>query len=179
MLHYPKQKGFIILIVLIFMQVFILLNWYAIESVLLLNKLSRNIVGQARQDDYAKKILLQIELSLISSIPNCVIPTIEESQLTAKPLSFWEAKSCSGIFNALKYYYVVELLSNDSCALVDQAKNLTATYFRITLLLDSNNHDARIFSQSTFIRPNASLNFCKGVKHYVQLGRQSWRELDY
>lgn len=174
-----NPNGFVILIVLIFMQVLILLNWYGIKNILLLNRFSKNISVHDKLFENAQNSLKQVEANLILGMPDCVISFMEPSQIVSEPLSFWQAKSCSGNFQMFKYYYVVEPLPIDLCAIVDQVKNTSAAYFRITLLLYSNNDDARIYLQSTFVKPNVLLTPCKTLQHNVQMGRQSWRELDY
>jgi len=178
---YCKQKGFVILIVLIFMQILILLGWYALENVLLLVKFSKNMVSHDALYHPAETILSQIELETISELPPCIIPFTESGRLTAKPLNWWQSsQTCSGNFRMFQYYYVVEPLVIDSCAVIEHVK-ARAAYFRITLLLQSNTENARIFLQSTIIRPsmNVLLQQCEGSLHMVQAGRQSWRELDY
>lgn len=181
MLRYHKQKGFIILIVLVFMQIFMLMNWYAIENILLVINFSKNDTLHDGLVENAKKLLAQAESFLITKVPSCVISFSNSSRLIVMPLSWWQAKSCSGKFQSFKYYYVVEPLSADSCAIVDQAKNMSAAYFRITLFFDSNNDESRLFLQSTLVRPNTTtlLEPCKDLQHKVQVGRQSLHELDY
>lgn len=177
MLHYHKQNGFIILVVLVFMQIFILLNWYAIENIVLLLRESKNSVEQERIYEKANHILSRAESSVISHSPECVIPIMYSSQMVRQPLTWWAAKSCSGNFQGFKYYYVVEPLARDSCAIVDRIKKISAAYFRITVFLYSDKEDARIFLQSTLVKPDDSSDVCKSSQHSVQTGRQSWREL--
>ncbi len=177
MSHYREQKGFVLLLVLIFMQILLLLNWYAIENSVLLEKFSKN----ANQHDVlyyqAQAILADAGLLLMSHLPDCMISVTDSNEMILKPLSWWTAKSCSGNFQSIQYYYVVEPLATDVCALIDQIANVSAAYFRITVFLYSAKDDSRFFLQSTWIRPNVSQESCKNLPHSVQAGRQSWREL--
>ncbi len=182
MLLYHKNKGFVILIVLIFMQVFILLNWYAINDVLLLTKFTKNTSDHDFLFYQTKKILAHIELTMLSTLPTtCMISFVDSDELIEKPLNWWREKSCSGNFQTFKYYYVVEPLSIDNCASIEHAEPAVAEYFRITLFLQSAIDDTRFFLQSTLVRPYLSAVpvICAGQRHQVQMGRQAWRELVY
>lgn len=177
MLHYPKQNGFVILLVLVFMQIVVLLNWYAVENIFLLEKFSKNAVLHELLYYQAQKQLSYAESSLMSRLPDCIIPVIDSNKMLLKPLSWWTEKSCSGNFQSVQYYYIVESLASDVCAIIDHEKNMRAAYFRITVFVYSSIDDSRIVLQSTLIRPNVLQQPCKDLPHYVQTGRQSWREL--
>lgn len=174
---YHKQKGLVILLVLVFMQLLALLNWYAIQSVFLLEKLSKNAMFSETLYYQAKQELSHAETLLMLNLPDCMIPVTDVNQLQLKPLDWWTAKSCSGNFQSIQYYYVVESLMTDACAIIDQVQNTSAAYFRITVFLYSTVNGAKIFMQSTLVRPNVSQQPCKGVPHPILPGRQSWREL--
>ncbi len=177
MFRYSDQKGFVLFMVIFFMQILMLLSWYSIESTMLLKKFSQHIFSHDQLYYQAEGILSDIEHSILFELPSCMIPFTESGQLTEKPLSFWQSPvTCSGSLQSTKYYYVVEALTIDPCAIVENTKN-SAAYFRITLfLLGANN--AKIFLQSTIVRSGGYAQ-CKGPQHVVQLGRQSMRGLDY
>lgn len=178
MLRYPEQHGFVLLVVLIFMQMLFLLNGCLLESVLLLTKVNRKM---ALHEDYyhqAERILSIEETSAIFNLPHCLIAFTSPEVFTEKPLSWWEMQGCSGNFQSLQYYYVVESLGTDSCAVVSRAQQTVAAWFRMTLFLYSAKSEARIFLQSTFLRPGISGELCVGRQYVVLAGRQSFRELN-
>lgn len=178
MLHYHNQKGFVLLIVLFFMQALMLLNWYAIENVLLFMKFNRNTALHDLMYHQADTLLSHIESATISHLPDCIIHLSLTDQLIKNPLIWWQSQACSGNFHEFQYYYVIEPLTIDCCAFIDPIKKSSAEYFRITLFIHSNRDNARFFFQSTLVRP-ALLQPCQGIQHSVEIGRQSWRELDY
>jgi len=181
MLRFHRQNGFVILIVLVFMQILILLNWYVINNVLLLTRFSKNMAVHDLLYHQAKCVLTRVEAEVVSNLPDCLISFTDTDLLIAQPLTWWKAQSCSGNSQTFKYYYVVEPLAVDSCAIVDPVKKTIASWFRLTLFLYLNKGNARIFLQSTLVRPSTggAEQPCTGSHHTVQVGRQSSRELDY
>ncbi len=179
MWHYHKQNGFVMFIVLIFMQLFVLLTGYTMEDILLLTKLIKNMESHDLLIHQAESILSYTESVIISDLPHCVIPFTESGELVSEPLTWWESQGCSGQSQTMKYYYVVESLATDSCALVDHSSNTIADYFRVTLFLYSTENQARIFLQSTVVKPRVNIppQLCDGIQHEVQVGRQSCRGL--
>ena len=178
MLPFPKQNGFVMLIVVLFMQIFILLNWYTIESVFLLEKFTHNIELKNTIDLQGKNILNTIEYRVIQNIPNCVIPISEASKLVSSNFN-WQSKSCTGNFQTMQYHYVVEILKKDPCVILKAVPNAIGEYIRITLYFKKNNA-MQLFFQSTIIKPNFDISpaTCKGLQQFVQAGRQTWQELD-
>ena len=133
MLHFYRENGFVMLIVLVFMQILVLLNWYAIKDVLLLTRFSKNMAIHDLFYHQAEHVLARAEAAVVSNVPDCLIPFTESDLIVAKPFTWWKAQSCSGNFQTFKYYYVVEPLAIDSCAIVDPDKKTVASYFRLTL----------------------------------------------
>ncbi|HSW68886.1 MAG TPA: hypothetical protein VLI69_01840 [Gammaproteobacteria bacterium] len=179
MLHYHDQRGFVILVVLIFMQILILLNWYAMENIFLMKKFVKNSIQHDELYDQGKYILSELESDIVLNLPGCMVPFTESGELTERSLEEWEfSNACSGNYQGSKYFYVVESMGVDYCALVENVK--AAEYFRITLFLLSR-QDNKVFLQSTIIRPNENVMTqpCKGVSHFVEAGRQSMRELNF
>ena len=182
MLHYHnKNNGVILLTVLIFMQILILLNWCVLERAWLSQKSSKNFMMQDKLQYSSKQILSEIELMLTTQTVGCMIPITNSIELVHKPLTWWQsAITCSGNFQEFHYYYVVEPLIDDECAMIDET-GITASYLRITLLIVSNSYTPQLFLQSTSVKPSIKgmLYQCHRAQHRVQLGRQAWRELDF
>jgi len=174
MLRYErdKLKGFVLLTVLLFMQILALLALHVLEQALLANKMS-----QAHYQHY----LLFSEAEAVLKIaeahaPACEIAITNSQQLIKFPLVFWRSLSCSGIFSNFQYYYVTESLGEDPCADLSY-QNMTANYFRVTLLAILNNN-AKILLQSVIVKPTIVTKICHGNHHLVIAGRQTWRILE-
>lgn len=180
MLSYRKEKGFVLLIVLFFMQMLILMSWYSMEDILLFQKFNRNFAAHDLIYHQADNLLSSIESATISHLPDCIIPLSLADQLIKNPLIWWQSHGCSGNFHEIQYYYVIEPWTIDSCAIIEPINKAGAEYLRITLLMRSNRKDTRFFFQSTLIRLGINPSEqCHGIQHNVREGRQSWRELDY
>lgn len=175
--HHFKQDGFILIITLIFLQIFMLLGLFALQSHLWLNRNSRQFMFKQDMKQAAEYQLQQAEKQLIQSHLYCHIPITAAAILVAKTTSWWQSVSCAGNFQSFQYYYVVESLGDDICADVDQSQSV-ASYFRITLLMMSKLTSAQhIVLQSTVIKSHAITSLCMGSHHRVMVGRQSSREL--
>ncbi|HSW92962.1 MAG TPA: hypothetical protein VLJ15_01250 [Gammaproteobacteria bacterium] len=173
-----EQKGFVLIVVLMLMQLLFLLNACVIETVLLLTKMGERVMVHEDYYHEAGKTLFFEEELATSTLPPCLIDFIDPAVITEKPLDWWKMQGCSGNFQAVQYYYVVERSGMDSCAIFPSAQKTVAAWFRMTLFLYSPKEDARIFLQGTFIRPGVSDEPCIGRQHVVYAGRQSFRELD-
>ncbi len=178
MLPFHKSEGFVLLIVLVFIQIFSLLGLSAMNNVFLLLKTSNTLDIHSSYFHQSTVVLTIIESMVVHQIPDCVIPVTEPDVLIAKSLNWWQSYACSDTFSSLIYYYVVEPLAVDPCANIEHAGSSFADYYRITLFLFSRTGGARIFLQSSLVRPDTtSKGRCNGQKHVVRIGRQSWREL--
>ncbi len=167
-----SQTGIALVAVLIFMQILAILSWCAMESVLLEIKMTQNFVQHRRVFAAAEQALLMVEKNF--SADDCVDGKTTK-ELLAQPLSWWQAqKNCANNLHNFQCNYVVELLANDFCAKIDREKSVTASYFRITLLL-AKKEGAKFFLQSTIVQPSRVIGQCHGVSRWVTAGRQSWR----
>ena len=163
-----KEKGFALVIVLVMMQMLAVLSWYAIANVLLIKKSVGNTIKRHRAWYQSMQILHRLEAEVLNQNPVCLI---DPMYLVDKPLSWWQSSlTCTGNFQGLQYYYVVEFLGEDACAKVEYTQYIAA-YYRITLFYES------ILLQTTIAKPSLLHESCQGMHHSVMLGRQSWREL--
>ena len=174
MLHYAKVKlkGFALVTVLLFLQVFVLLGLYAIEQ----SRLALKTGGSYFQHHI---ILNNAENGLKTAeknAPACEIPVIEPAKLAMKPSSFWQALSCTRHFQGGQYFYVTEFLGSDPCADIF-SQRATAAYFRITLLAVSLHQETSILLQTIIVKPETPAQACHGDHRTVIVGRQMWREL--
>lgn len=178
MLHCVKSSGFVLIIVLVFMQVFALLSWCAIEGVLLEMKMLQQHQVSSQVMSNAEQILKKVEDSLLHYQSSCLIPQIESAQLLSRSLHWWQSSvTCAGIFRLFQYYYVVEFLGNDPCATVTSAALTTVNYWRITILVKPFVGSEKVWLQSTIATASDIRADCHGVFHDINIGRQSWCEL--
>lgn len=169
--------GYILIVILMFLQVATLLSLYAIQALWLENKLSH---------DHLQRMIIYMQVEHLASIIEqqlqetnsiCIVQTMSSEELRTKPITWWENESCAGIFQSIQYYYVVEPLGEDPCAHIRQTKESTANYYRLTLLgLDKDSGD-KLLLQSTFVKENPSAHSCEGAVHQIDAGQQSLRTL--
>lgn len=183
MLHCIKQQlGIVLLTVLLFMQIIVFLGLYAMQTSLILHKISQQDESNLTIKNAVETILHQVETDVLINMPLCQIPITSADELMVKSFAWWQSSvTCSGNFSSLQYYYVVEFLSEDPCALskqsvLDSFEEVSSAYYRITLFVITNNR-LGIKVQSTVIKTVNSQQTCKGLFHAVVVGRQQWHEL--
>ncbi|GEM_PF-1279574 len=177
-----KQSGMVLMLVLIFLEIFGMLSVRALQNCVLEKRITNNQFNKLFIFSSAQQIIKMAETHLEQSENvTCSIPVTPVYDLLHKSLDWWQSGiSCTGNFNLFQYYYVIEFLGSDPCALIEHGDNpqQNADYFRITLL--TTNYDtlgARIFLQTTLIKAGKAKLACLGSRHAVSKGRQSWREL--
>lgn len=127
----------------------------------------------------ASRVLMDVEARLDINQPVCVVSTASAVWLTKRPLSWWKQYACSGNVNAIRYYYVIERLAQEECHVItDRDLNLSADYFRITLLaLPDNIKGAKIRLQTTIARATGQVSLCQDKMRMITPGRQMQREI--
>lgn len=166
-----KQQGMILPIVLIFMQIFILLSLFALESGRIQLKISLALWQKELFSEKTQEKLQQIENTLPTQ---CVVSPIPEESLSEAPLSWWQAQSCADKTSSIEYYYIIESLGEDVCAVLDS--HHIADYYRVSLIgLDPLSGAIRRL-QTTYVSAISPWRSCVSHSHVVALGRQSWRE---
>jgi hypothetical protein len=166
----------VLLLVLIFLQVLSLLGLLLLQIAWIQIKQSQYLLRKETNLNLIMGALGEIESSEIST--DCIIPVTFTAILEQYPLSWWSARAtCAGNFQGLQYYYVVENLGLDPCAVVQEIPGkIIANYFRVTVV--GINADVDLMLQSTLIKPlEDSVSKCDGQIHTVKMGRQMWREL--
>lgn len=167
-----SQHGMILFLVLMMLQILSLFSWVALHAILLEKKSMQAELQNHDLHNISEVILAQIENQLAQLPVNCVISEVEPTVLVNKPLAWWQsAQTCAGNFQTFQYYYVIESLGNDACAVVANT-SFSADYYRITLLVSN------LFLQSTVIEASNRMIACADQSHAVKQGRQSWRELN-
>ncbi len=174
------QRGYIFFIVIVFLQIFSLVSLYSLEEIRNNIKSSAHYWQGYQYRLLVKNELQQLEMRIIQSA-SCVISHVSAIDLKKRSLTWWQANTCHDIVNGIRYYYAVEALDEDECAIAETSGNqssLIAQYFRISLLaLPHKLKGAGYLLQSTVVKPVVSAKVCSGQTHHVTAGRQMWREL--
>ena len=155
-----KHSGFILIIVLVFLQIFSLIGLFNITLVTnglkSTHHLSQGYYFRLRTREFMQNLEHQIR-------PECVIPITPATQLAKKLPSFWQLNACHANVDGIRYYYSMEWLGDDACA--------SSRYYRITVKA------SHYMLQSTIALPATIEQACEGKTHIVQPGRQGLREI--
>jgi Tfp pilus assembly protein PilX len=176
----PNAKGIVLIVVLILLQILALLGMYALEMSQLENKMSENSWRRYTMLSMTESALQIAETGVVQQIPVCMIPITPSNDLYNRPLNWWNSSAtCTGNFQSIEYHYVVELLGRDSCAYLE-TDQISAEYYRVSILGRAKNKNSIMRLQSTVILPRQSdsSDICLKIKHRVTEGRQMWREMN-
>ena len=175
------QKGFILLVVLFFLQLFSFLTLYSLQTASHAIKLSADTIRIRNDYLRANGILQQIESDLLRGTPDCIILPIAPMVLKKQPNQWWQQIACSGNLAKNRYDYLIESLGANACAVIDILSNnqlVTADYYRITLYYQPEvARKTGIYLQSTLVKPYVSSTPCSGISRKVLVGRQMYRQL--
>lgn len=178
-----NKQGFILPIVLLFMQLFALLSIYELDGAKLSMQISRDYFHVIKNNIIAKQILKNLEQDVVSQSDNpypCFISLTSSTQLVRSPLQWWGTHACSGNFDAMRYYYVLEWLGKNPCVNLDKITNnqlVAVNYYRLTLYVNDSKSAGIWFFQSTLVKPSEEAPLCKDKPYSITIGRQMWREL--
>src|SRR5689334_15861357 len=114
----PLEKGFVLFTLLLFLQLFSSVGLFALLNISMIMKINQH--GWDRKINQMKTdyILSLIETNFSTQTVSCLIPVMPVQQLAKEPLSWWQQYSCSGNLDGIRYYYAVEALGKDECAMV-------------------------------------------------------------
>jgi Tfp pilus assembly protein PilX len=166
------KLGFALFSTLLFMQILAILGLYALEQSFMLSKIVRVNLLKLQNENAAQALLEQIENKLQHQDPRCLLTPLGDEKLMA---AIYSKQACTGWSGSFAYRYVVEFLTQDSCALI--INQGVAEYLRVTLLVNAQRDEARTILQSTIIKPGVSQERCSATLHQVAAGRMSWVEL--
>lgn len=168
------MKGFILLIMLVFLQVVTLLGLATLSILEMTLKACYVSRLQAQRMHTAKAILRHAE----QAVPGCQIPVIAPNHLAKKSLLWWRQHACAGHLGKMQYYYLVESLGIDSCAMIKYKQNHRADYYRLTVFpVEIHIDSTPLLLQSVVVKAAVVFNICHSKLHVVTLGRQMWRAI--
>ncbi len=173
-----RNKGMILISVLIFLQVATFFILQALRLSTIETKQSHLALQKLTATFLTVRALHKIEQQIINNSQMCRIPVTDLKTLLTRPLDWWQSFStCGGYFENLEYYFVVEELGVDPCAIVHSYNHKVANFLRITLI--GIFREIKIKMQSVIVLPiDANLDVCKGILHPVISGRQHWHEIN-
>jgi hypothetical protein len=177
------QRGFVLVSVLVFLQIFVILILYNIRNISWESKIAHEYAEKHSQLTAAEKALKTAESTIANDVQFCQITRLLASKLLTQSLLWWQSNACAGNLDIFHYYYVIEHLQTDTCAeiadtLQVNSNRAVADYYRTTLLLVSTKAPGtRTILQSTFVISHAISEVCSGASHLVMSGRQFWHEL--
>lgn len=164
------KQGFILPMVLIFMQIFSLLSVYGMENSLTTMQLIQLSMTSESDSHLAAQILKQ--LSQLDSGTSCLVQA--NLNLHHQTLAWWQGNACKASMDERNYYYVLQHLGIDACAKIQDAN---ADYYRLTVyLMTTSRLTSRLLVQNTYIKPVHTIDICTGDSHPVLAGQQMWVE---
>lgn len=171
------HSGYILFIVLIFLQIFCLLGLYELSSIMSLLKTDSQSWERKKLLLHLHSVLHHLENNFLKQEINCLIPVIAPSLLIKKSSAWWNQHACHNI----KFNYVVEFLGENACAIVGMNSNnetLSAKYYRITLMdLSAKIAHSNLLLQSVIATTNNKVLACFDKPFQAVLGEQMLREL--
>lgn len=142
-----QHNGYVLLIVLVYLQLLVLLN---ITNIKQLTMLKKQIKMQSQQ--YFLKHEVSNILKVISKNKGdiCIRENYPVHYLQIQPLSWWQSHGCSGDSESGKYYYFITDMGKDECAgVVNQSNQLNMVhYYRVTLMLNAR---SMLLAQKTLV----------------------------
>lgn len=168
-----RHDGFVLLIVLVYLQLLVLLNITNIKQLMLLNKQIRLLERHAMFHNLMMNIVNKINEE---KIYHCEISPYPVRYIQQQSRSWWEAHACSGVAANFQYYFYQSDLGRDDCAVVDEQASQfhAAHYYRITLMIDSN---PSVIAQVVMIRPDKRQPSCTQTVRKVHGGKSVLRWL--
>jgi hypothetical protein len=132
-----KVQGFVLIIVLLFMQIFAMLSVCIIENHTLAMKMARSYQQKKHIFAVAEKFLASIGNMMAMNV-DCEVPVMDLSLLLNQPMDWWVKFGCQDHEEKLQIYYVYEVLQEN--------------ILRVTVqVFDLQNHAKEIL-QNTFIK---------------------------
>lgn len=169
------ETGIVLITVLLFLQLFTILGLFALQNGFLAKMTSQAFYQHDKDQRQAEYILSEVEKN--GSV-SCLTTVTERNDWISKPLDWWKSSAmCAGHKNHYQYYYAIESLGEDPCAYMEGQANKLAHYYRVTVLVLSENQKQKELLQSSIIKMDNMVRECEGKPHPIIPGRQMWRIL--
>jgi Tfp pilus assembly protein PilX len=176
-LHHRNSNGYVLIIVLIFLQVLSLLSWYSLSANKLMMTVNRDKEIYDHQTESARAALFQIENDIQGNEP-CLISPISVFQLSKRKNNWWHIHACE--IKEGHHQYVIEWLGLNPCAKIKWNNHLAwhAQFYRITLRSKSDtiHTDLHLLQSVVAIKTNDTMN-CPLSTYWIKEGVQMRREI--
>lgn len=169
------MRGFVLLVMLVYLQIFSLLAMNAMAVVAMQKKQLYQGYDLIKDRLSTQELLLGLQHQ---QVDGCQINMHTPDELDRADLNWWRRAACHGVKDGREYFYLREDLGVDACAMVEyEDKQLVAVrYYRDTLLyLSKLSYYQSVVGQSTFVVPEQTSLECKEAIKRLHPGRQMLR----
>lgn len=168
-----KESGYFLVVILFFIHIFSMIVLHELSSL-------KNEWVHARKkwqiisdNILSEHVLIGIEKGFANRRNACIISERNSAMLKGLSRSEWRKIGCQVTMKQTVYWYVIEHLAHDPCAVsLSSDVQPGMSYYRISLL----RHESASVLQS-IIALNDHQEVCVGTLHHRMQGRQSWQEL--
>ncbi len=173
-----KNKGFILVSVLLLMQLLAILSCYALADSAAALQTSRLVLAHTLDFIAVEAALGETEITLLQGEVACQISPISWTDLLQQPSAFWQTQACHAHQGTLHYDYIVETLALDPCLQLFTADGQwqAAKLLRLTLRAAPSAQRAALFLQSTVATIGMTAEACTGTIYQIAAGRIAWRQ---
>jgi len=176
-----NAQGYVLLATLIFLQIASCISLYELLTASASLKITTDYYYRNQLTVAANSALAELEKNLQSQRPTCLIANVSAADVSNQVLSWWKFIACRKVSEDFSYFYYVEFLQSDPCAVFEKNTNnqqIGADYYRITLLSENGmTRHIKLILQSTLAKPSDHALICATSSHPVYPGRQMVREL--
>lgn len=171
------RQGYVLLMMLVYLQIFSLLAMQVAADVVYQKKSSmhRLSIYQLRRD--ALRVLVDVDHMAGSS---CEINKMSASELAVRDIHWWRSRGCYIRRGEMEYFYVREALGIDHCGVIisENKQQLAVQYHRNTLLQVSTlTPGVTVLLQDSVASAGSVQPVCSINLKHVKSGRQMLRWL--
>lgn len=164
-----QADGFILLVVLVFMQILSLL---ALDGLLQASLLRKSHLHQLQADNLgriAENVLPFFERQLFE---NCCVTPLSVTFLASQSVKWWQAHACHKNVGKQTFYYLWEKLGREQCGMFNQ-KLRVVEFYRLSVFASELN--TAILLQSVIAKSTNQQPRCKTKPSIISSGRQLYR----
>lgn len=167
------EAGYILFVVLVFLSVLAMLSVTGLTDIQTMLKIRQQRVERMQRVYELRQWMMQLAKREAAS---CVIARVRPSELMRMSHEWWLQHACAVQQAEHRYFYVREVLGQDSCAVI--ADDSVAAYERLTVCeFDVDNEKVPVCLQGSRVYSANKVVQCHGQEHTVKVGLQMWRSL--
>lgn len=166
-----NKRGFILLTMLMFIQIYFLLGLTAIEKVLHSEKLNGHKNSRRIAKNEGLLLMRQLEATFNDQLPACFLSSLSLENVRRYEPDSWAAYACSGNIKDFHYDYMIEKLGSDHCALIENHEGRVAVYYRLILRLKPVKHkESDTLLQGIYVKAEKSNESCSDKQKRMKRG---------